>query len=273
MYFLLVTRSFRIPLCTIRSAIQIATFFVSIACSALAQGGESRPAFCEPVPDALLGGLQAPYARKVTPDGDVYCEGLLRNPIALPPTTVVSVKQYQSGAFRFTPGKIASLTWCDDAREAVHVRLRSMKSPTFALDAMQKGKLDWRSDLISKWQPDWTNISALAIREIAIEGRNYKVLVPLRNGQGYSSSYSFVVQSKTPLHLTLALIEPIVPPDQPRPVSVTFASGPTKDTWTAMLPFAKMNDGVYRITFEEGIDEAGNTTEPIYLLHKVCGDR
>jgi hypothetical protein len=114
-----------------RSTITIALLVLTY-CSALAQRREERPSFCEAVPDALLGGLQAPYARQVSPDGAVYCEGLLRNPIALPPTTVVSVKQYQVDDFRFIPGKIASLTWCDDDSEAVHVRLRSMKFPAFA---------------------------------------------------------------------------------------------------------------------------------------------
>jgi hypothetical protein len=254
-----------------RSVILIA--IVAFTCwPALAQGSE-RPGFCEPVPDALLGGLQAPYARQVTPDGDIYCEGLLRNPIALPPTMVVSVKQYQSMGVPFVPGRTASLTWCDDGREAVHVRLRSMKSPAFALDAMHKAKFEWRSDLISKWQPDWTNIAAMVIRDTAVDGRKYKVLIPIRNGSGYSSSYSFVVQSRTPVHLTLALIEPLEPSSQPQALKADFISGPTKDTWAATIPFAKMKAGIYRITFEEETDQAGNTTEPIYLLHSVCGNQ
>ena len=79
----------------IRLAMQI-VILVSICCAALAGAAQDRPSFCEPVPDALLGGLQAPYARQVAPDKNVYCEGLLRNPIALPPTLVVSVKQDQA---------------------------------------------------------------------------------------------------------------------------------------------------------------------------------
>ena len=254
----------------IRLAIQIA-MFISICCSALAAAAQNRPDFCEPVPDALLGGLQAPYARQVGPEGDVYCEGLLRNPIALPPTSVVSVKQYQVENFPFVPNKTASLTWCDDSQEPVHVRLRSFKSPMFALDAMKSVRFEWRTDLIAKWQPDWRNIAAIGIREATIGGQIYKLVVPLRDGAGYSSSYSFIVRSKTPIHLTTALIEPLQAPNQPEAVNVTFVSGPGKDTWMATISFAKMKNGVYRVTFEEGVEQAGNTTEPLYLRHKVCG--
>jgi hypothetical protein len=263
-------RSSRIAVLGFATPIAVLAFACS---SALAQGREERPSFCEAVPDALLGGLQAPYARQVSPDGAVYCEGLLRNPIALPPTMVVSVKQYQVDDFQFIPGKIASLTWCDKDSEAVHVRLRSMKLPAFALDAMHKTKFEWRSDLISKWQPDWRNIAALVIRETMVEGRQSNILVPIRNGAGYSSSYSFVVQSTTPVHFTVALIEPVQPPGQTQAIRVDFVNGPTKDTRTAIIPFAKMADGIYRITFEEATDQAGVTTEPIYVLHSVCGNR
>lgn len=245
--------------------------FVSICGSALAGAAQDRPAFCEPVPDALLAGLQAPYARQVAPDNNVYCEGLLRNPIALPPISVVSVKQDQAGNSLFVPNRVASLTWCDDPKEPVHVRLRSFKSPMFALDAMHTVKFEWRTDLIAKWQPDWTNIAALVTREVAIGGQTYKLVVPLRNGAGYSSSYAFVVRSKTPLHLTTALIEPLEPPGQPQLVNVAFTAGPSKDTWVATMPFARMKNGIYRVTFEEGVEQAGNTTEPIYLRHMVCG--
>lgn len=252
-----------------RVAIQI-VIFGSICCSALPGAAQNRPAFCEPVPDSLLGGLQAPYLRRVAPDGSVYCEGLLRNPIALPPTSVVSVKQDQVGNPVFVPDKMASLTWCDDSQESVHVRLRSFKSPMFALDAMKTVKFEWRTDLIAKWQPDWNNIAAMGIREATIGGQTYKLVVPLRNGPGYSSSYSFVIQSKAPVHLTAALIEPVQPASQPEVVNVTFVAGSNKDTWLTTIPFTKLKNGVFRVTFEEGVEQAGNTTEPIYLRHKVC---
>lgn len=253
-----------------RLAMQI-VIFVSICCAALAGAAQDRPSFCEPVPDALLGGLQAPYARQVAPDNTFYCEGLLRNPIALPPTLVVSVKQDQAANSLFLPNRIASLTWCDDPQEQIHVRLRSLKSPMFALDAMHAHEFEWRTDLIAQWQPDWRNIAAIGMREAKIGRQNYKLVVPLRNGAGYSSSYSFMVRSKMPLHLNAALIEPLQPPNQPEVVAVTFVNGPGKDTWTATIPFARRKNGVYRVTFEEGVEQAGNTTEPIYLRHKVCG--
>ena len=209
----------------------------------------------------------------MTPKGDAYCEGLLRTPIALPPTMVVSVKQDQAESIIFAAGRTASLTWCDDGREAAHVRLRSMKLPAFALDASDKGKFEWRTDLIAKWQPDWRNIGAMVTRETAVAGRNYKLLLPARSGFGYSSSYSFVVQSRNPLHLTLALLEPLESTGRPQVVGVTLANGPVKNTWTTTIPFARMKEGAYRVTFEESTEQAGNTTEPIYILHKACSSR
>jgi hypothetical protein len=188
-----------------------ALILVSICCSALTGAAQNRPDFCEPVPDALLGGMQAPYGRQVAPNGNVYCEGLLRRPIALAPTSIVSVKQDQAGNSLFEPNKIASLTWCDDSPQPVHVQLRSLKSPMFALDAMNKVKFDWRTDLIARWQPNWTDIAALGIRQATIGGQTYKLVVPRRSCAGYSVSYSFMVQSKTPILLTTALIEPIEP--------------------------------------------------------------
>jgi hypothetical protein len=248
-----------------------ALMFALVCCSALTSAAQDRPSFCEPITDALLGGLQAPYARQIAPDGTAYCEGLLRTPISLPPPGVVSVKQDQEGKFLFVPRKTASLTWCDDSTEPVHVQLRSLKSPMFALDAMNKVKFDWHGDLIATWQPDWANIAALGVRETTIAGKTYKVIVPLRYGAGYSTSYSFIVQSKAAIHFTAVLIEPLQPPDKTDKKPVTFKTGPTGDTWITMIPFARMKSGVYRVTFEEGIEQAGNTTEPIYLRHKVCG--
>jgi hypothetical protein len=164
-----------------REAIRI-VIFAAIGCSSFTAVGQNRPAFCEPVPEALLGGLQAPYARQTAPDGNVYCEGLLRSPIALEPPTIISLKQDQTGDYTFVPGKVASVTWCDDSHELVHVRLRSVKPPLFALDAMHADKFEWRSDLIATWQPNWNSLAAIANRDSVVGGQTYKALLPLRNG-------------------------------------------------------------------------------------------
>jgi len=247
--------------------------FAAICCSALPAISQNRPAFCESIPDALLGGLAAPYARQVAPDGSAYCEGLLRNPIALQPPSVISLKQDQSADTRFQKGQTANLTWCADAGDSIHVRLRSISIPLFALDAVHANHFEWRSDLVAQWQPDWKNLAALGSRDVLIGGHSYRVLLPLRSGTGYSSIYSFTVQSKLPIHLTSALLEPLDSTGTPSLVSVSFSGGPSKDTWTTTIPFTKMQNGVYRITFEEGIEDAGATTDPIYLFHKTCGDR
>src|SRR5450432_4028481 len=91
-----------------------------LSCSVL-QAADSRPAFCAPVPDSVLGGLAVPYARKVAPDGSVYCEGLLRAPIALPPPRVVSLKQQQDVKPGFSAGSTAVLNWCDESQAQVQI--------------------------------------------------------------------------------------------------------------------------------------------------------
>ena len=134
--------------------------WIVLLCFPILAGAAERPNYCAPVADALLGGLAAPYARQVAPDGSVYCEGLLRSPISLPPPEVISVKQDQA-VNSFVRGSIAVLTWCDESPSATHVQLRSMKEPLFALDALDTGKFEWRADLIATWQPEWSQIAAL----------------------------------------------------------------------------------------------------------------
>ena len=135
---------------------------IAIICSSGSLAfGQSRPAFCEQIPDALLGGLQAPYAQKITPDGKSYCEGLLVNPIALLPPSVVSLKQFQVSVPPYASGGAASLNWCDDPTQPIHIRLRSAKIPFFGLDALQPGAFKWRADVIATWQPNWNNLAAI----------------------------------------------------------------------------------------------------------------
>lgn len=232
--------------------------------------GQSRPAFCEQIPDALLGGLQAPYAQQTSPEGKSYCEGLLVKPIALLPPSVVSLKQSQVSVPPFTSGAIASLNWCDDPKLPVHIRLRSTKIPFFGLDALQPGSFKWRTELIATWQPNWNNLAALGTRKVIVAGHKYDVFVPLRIGTGYSSVYSFMLHSQTPISLSKALIQPIQPPGNPQLIDISLMDGPSKSTWLVSVSFTILRSGIYRVTFEEGADDAGLTTAPIYLLHKTC---
>lgn len=148
-------------------AVSFNVAWIVLLCLTTPARSAERPEYCAPVPDDLLSGLAAPYARQVAPDGSVYCEGLLRRPISLPPPEVISVKQDQVGN-SFVLGSIAVLTWCDETPSPTHVQLRSMKEPPFALDALQTAKFEWRADLIATWQPDWSLVAALATR-LAVE--------------------------------------------------------------------------------------------------------
>lgn len=233
--------------------------------------GQSRPAFCDQTPDALLGGLQAPYKQQNSADGKPYCEGLLVNPIALLPPRVVSVKQSQENLHPFVSGALASVTWCDDPKSPLHIRLRSIKIPNFGLDALQAATFKWRTDGIATWQPNWDNLAAIGEREVTIFGRKSTVFVPLRVGKDYSDIYSFILHSNTPLSLSKALIEPVQPPGKLQLIDISLKDGPSKNTWLVSVPFAARRAGIYRVTFEESADDAGLSTEPIYLLHKTCG--
>jgi hypothetical protein len=192
-------------------------------------GCVERPEYCAPVSDDLLGGLAAPYARQVAPDGSVYCEGLLRTPILLPPPKVISVKQDQVNN-SFVRGSTAVLTWCDEIQSPAHVQLRSIKQPLFALDALKTGTFEWRADLIATWQPDWSQVAALATRQASIQGQNQRLVMPVRMGPGYSSQYTFIVHSRVMANLTTALIESVDAAAKPEIVNIIAHSGPTKDT-------------------------------------------
>ena len=140
----------------------------------------------------------------------------------------------------------------------------------YALDAMHSTRFEWKTDKIASWQPNWQKLAALVDHISSIQGSNTDVFVPLRVGQGYSSDYSFILRSSSPLHLTKALLQPAEPFAKSSIVEVSFSNGPSKDTWTTIIPFKKMKEGIYRITFEEGVDSDGSTADPIYLSHKTC---
>lgn len=249
----------------------IALLLTLLALSSSAQ--EARPAHCASVPDSVLGGLAAPYARKSAPDGSVYCEGLLRAPIAFQPLRVISVKQLQDPKLRFFAGATTNLNWCDQSKAAAQLTLRSTLAPMFALDALHTGPFEWPADTIAKWQPDWNVIAARGIREIEIDGRKYQVHLPLRIGTGHSSRYSFMVQGQIPVRLTTALIEPVSPAGPPDSVDIVASSASAKNTWTITIPFDARQKGVFRVTLGEGVEQAGASTEPIYVFHGGCSTR
>jgi hypothetical protein len=82
-----------------------------------------------------------------------------------------------------------------------------------------------------------------------------------------------MVQAKVPVRLTTALIEPVLPAGNPEAISVAASIGPVNDTWTVTIPFGMRPKGVFRVTLEEGIEQAGASTEPIYLLHGGCAGK
>jgi hypothetical protein len=143
----------------------------------------------------------------------------------------------------------------------------------FALDGLQKEKFEWRADLIATWQPKWSLLAALATRQTSIEGKSQEIVLPVRMGTGYSSQYLFVVHSKALAHFTVALVESVDAATKPEIINISAHSGPTKDTWLIAIPFGGRANGVFRITLEEGIDQAGISTKPIYVLHNDCSTK
>ena len=235
---------------------------------------QARPGFCAQPQDADLKDLHSPYSQRQAPDGTSYCEGLLPKPIAAPPPSVVSLKQEQLNVPSFKPGSVASLTWCDDdPQQAVHISLRSMVIPLFALDAQHSRSFSWRTDLVSRWQPTWNNLAATATREITINGNRYTIFVPVRIGPGNSDTYSFVIRSDDPVPFSKALIQSFPKADNPVLLDVSVAPGPTSNTSLATLHFSHLSPGVYRVTFQAGSLDAPRTTVPIYVLHNACSSR
>jgi hypothetical protein len=256
--------------------LSIVLIFVSawtvVLCITVPARAAERPAYCASIPDALLSGLAEPYGRKVAPDGSVYCEGILRTPISLPPPEIISAKQDQATS-PFVRDSIAVLTWCDEASSPARVSLRSVKEPLFSLDALQATKFEWRADLIAAWQPNWDHLAALVTRQVPLEGRNQEVVIPVRIGSGYSNQYSFIVRSKRPVRFTRALIEATNAAANSEIIDLTTNSGPTKNTWAVSISFGSRIKGLYRITLQEPIDQAGASTKPIYLVHSDCADK
>jgi hypothetical protein len=233
------------------------------------------PAFCESVAPAMLSGLEAPYSQHVAPDGTAYCEGLLPGPIAILPPEVISVKQDQSPNVRFTPGTKAVLTWptSSPTNELTHVRLRALTKNLFALDAaVPATKFEWKSDLIARLQPDWENIAALLTRQIDVMAQKEELVVPVRQGPGCSDSYTVLVRSDSPIHLTTALLEPI---GGKRPFLIPISSrpGPAPKTWQTTISFSNRPQGIFRLSLGEDIHRSGAVTKAIYLLVTGCPRR
>ena len=234
---------------------------------------QARPSFCDQIPPSMLAGLQAPYSVRTDKTGKPYCEGLLLNPIALIAPTIVSVKQAQPVPNLFSRQSTATLSWCDNSGDAVHLSLRSTVVPFFGLDAMEREPFTWPTDVIATWQPDWSRLSALATRTDTQQGRTYTVSIPLRVGSGYANSYAFLIHSKILTSFNKALVEPVAPAGQPQLVDIAMTGGPSQDTSAVTVSFAGFPAGIYRVTFEQTAAGAGLTTQPILLLHQDCGPR
>lgn len=241
-----------------------------LLCAALSAFGQ-KPDFCEKVEDSALSRLEAPYSKHTNPQGQPYCEGLLPNAVAALPPTVISIKQVQAAVAPVTAGNVVTLTWCDGPeQEPVHVSLRSIVIPLFSLDALQKGSFTWKSDMMATWQPEWSRVAAKADRKFAVSGQTYQAIVPVRMGPGYANTYSFIIRSETVVHLTKALIKPVVPAGPSKLLDVSLTKGPSSDTWIAQVGFSGYSAGIYQVTFAEKADGTGSISVPIYLFHGAC---
>ena len=245
-------------------------FGLLLFCGQRVTAAQSLPKFCEAVDPALLNGLEAPYSRHVAPDGTSYCEGLLPKSIGILPPEVISVKQDQAPV-SFVPGTNAVLTWHSSlpAGESAHLKLRALKDPLFALDAeIPSTKFEWNSNLIARLQPKWENMAALLTRQISVSGKESEVVVPVRQGPGCSNSYTFLLRSFSPIHLTTALVEPI-DGKSPFSISICTKSGPVPNTFETTIPFSHRPQGVFRLSLGEDIHRAGAVAK-VYLLISGC---
>jgi hypothetical protein len=233
---------------------------------------QALPAFCEQVDPKVLGGTQVPYSQHVASDGKtIYCEGILSGPIAILPPDVISAKQDQSGNVIFTEGTKAVLTWSasSPANELAHLKLRALKSPLFALDtAVSAAEFEWDSDLIARLQPEWKNISALVTRQIDVMGQKEQLVIPVRQGLGCSNSYTLLVRSESPVHLTTALVEPIGGRNS-YSMAISSKPGPVPKTWQTTIPFSNRPQGIFRVSLSENIHLPGAAAK-VYLMVTGC---
>ena len=249
-----------------RTGLVLATFV--FCCAPIAVF--ARPAYCDQVAEAALKELQAPYSQQTTSDGSTYCEGLLVNPIAMLPASVVSVKQRQIGTPPFTRDGHATLTWCDDSKQPVHVRLRSVAVPWFGLDAQRAGSFRWSTTLVAVWQPNWDNLTAIAEVDATVDRRKLRVVTPVRLGSGHSSEYLFLLRSASAINFSKVLVQRVDSKGQPRLLDVVLNKGPVSNTWQVPVSFGAFSAGIYRMTFQESADAPGMTSTPIYVSHRIC---
>jgi hypothetical protein len=236
----------------------------------LAQTPDPQSGVCQPVQVADLQGLDDPYVRKVAPDGSPYCEGLLPKQISLPAPQVVSAVRDQGQNPMFKKGTIATLQWCDDSTEPVHVQLRSIKPPLFALDAQAVSKFRWSANTIAKWQPDWTQLKVEATRPTALNGARINLLVPVTSDPANADTYTLMFQSEIPVYFDIAYLEPVAPAAKGTSVKAAIKQGAAKDIWTVRFSLSGAPEGIIRVTLEES-RKLGGVAKPFYFLHKSCG--
>jgi len=229
---------------------------------------QSWPRFCAPKPDTLIAPqLGIPYDVRTAPGGK-YCEGILSDLTSASPAEIVSVKQVQSPETPLSKAGRSVLTWCDDSSEKplTTITLRSITVPRYGLDAQSYGRFEWNSQAMAGQHSMWSDFEALATQTGRADNADRDVVLPVRLGNGYSNSYSFLISSKTPL--TKALVSSGT--QQPemvdiRPVLVRSGDdGPS--IWSATLAFAKYAAGSYRVWFRDN----NQSTKDIYVQHAGC---
>lgn len=224
---------------------------------------------CQSVRAADLQGLDDPYVTKVAPDGSVYCEGLLPKPIGLRAPQVVSATRDRNPNPVFMRGTMATLQWCDDPAERVHVQLRSIKPPLFALDTQAVSKFRWSADTIAKWQPDWNRLRVLATRAATVGGETIDLLVPVSSGPANADEYTLMFQSENPVYFDVAYLEPVAPAAKGTPVKAALEQGAARDIWIVRFSLSGTPQGIIRVTLEES-RKSGGVAKPFYFLHRSC---
>jgi hypothetical protein len=235
-------------------------------------GAQRLPSYCDQISPTQLIDVAVPYSLR-TRDNVQWCEGILPSPAAIRLLDILSVKRVRTPAVpMFRRNDVASLSWCapPSADEAL-IRVRSLASPLYALDAASPSAFQWPLRFAASLQPDWARLAVMITRPMPIDGHAVGVWLPARLATGSANDYEFIVHGDAAT-LGKVLIEPTTEGGKPIVRNVAF-SALDEMHFAADVSFVGFPQGIYAVSFSDAAEDAGRTTNRVYIYHGKCTDR
>jgi hypothetical protein len=235
------------------------------------------PAFCAQVSAESMKGISIPYGIRES-GGVRWCEGTLPVPLAVRTLKIVSVQQADAPP-AIQPNTAVELKWCPVSAAVgkaspAQLNIRSVDEPLFGLNAAPEGNsFRWPSDMFARFRRDWKALGICAKATVQLTPQlSRDVILPTRVSAETTGEYSFLVESLEPIELTNALVESVSAGAKHalRPTQGKTAIPTVSDL---RLSLNSLSEGIYRISFNEGIAGRGRTTEGIYVWHSLCAPK